>query len=141
MESRAPLMLLFRIGEGRYAVRCTRVECVLSRPRLHQLLGPPGAVVGSFPYRDALTPVIDVCKLFLGAPCPDRISSRIVVVRASERVVGLLVERATDTRALPGETLAPGARSDAIVTGIVDEGGELQQIVDVDALVARGFAS
>lgn len=133
-------MLLFRIGEGRYAVPARRVEHVLSRPRLHPLLESPAAVVGSFLYLGALTPVFDVSKLLLGTPCPERISSRVLLVRASDGVVGLLVERATETRTLGGPTLAPSARAGSIVTGVVDEAGELHQLVDVDALVqaARG---
>jgi len=140
MGTDAPLLLLFRVGEGRFALACREVDQVLVRPPLIALPGAPPAVIGSFVYRGALTPVVDLCRLLLGTPCPERISSRVVLARvpgdSGARRMGLLAERIVEARAIEGRPIADVEGAAPFVTAMIQENGEVHQLVEV-AAVAR----
>jgi chemotaxis-related protein WspB len=55
---------------------------------------------GLFTYRGSIVPIVDLCELIHGTPCPARLSSRIIVVKPKSldgRLVGLLAERVLET--------------------------------------------
>jgi chemotaxis-related protein WspB len=71
-------------------------------------------MAGSFRYRGAFVPAVDLCVLELGAPARDRMSTRIIVTRVAdregvERPLGLIVENATDILRCEPEAFAPFA--------------------------------
>jgi chemotaxis-related protein WspB len=59
-------------------------------------------VAGAFRFRGRVTPVLDLCHLLSGHPCPQRLRTRIVVVHAENdpRLLGLLAEEVLDLRTL-----------------------------------------
>jgi chemotaxis-related protein WspB len=128
------------------------VPCVAARP----VAGAPKGLVGMIDYRGRVVPVVDLCLLLGDAPCPVRMSSRILVcdraaeeparspVPAAARFLGLLAEDVTrvadldaaDPGAHPG--LAPGRAPGLGAIGHVTLGGrgaDLVQRVRVDELV------
>ena len=106
------LALAFHIGDERFALGCADVIEVVPRVQLRPIPHAPPFVPGMLRYRGAVVPVVDLCLLARGTPCPDRLSSRIVLVRypgrdGNDRHLGLLAERVTDTIELDPETSVP----------------------------------
>lgn len=90
----------FRAGAERYALSAEHLVEVIPRVALREVpLAPPG-IAGLFTYRGRVTPVVDLTRVLTGAPCPDRLSSRILVVHVGRgphrRLVGLLAEGVTE---------------------------------------------
>lgn len=95
------LFLLFQLGQDRYALKAELVVEVLPLVALKALPGAPRGVAGLVDYRGAAVPVIDLTALALGVAAAARVSTRLLIVRYSparngERLLGLIVERATE---------------------------------------------
>ena len=88
MPAKQSLFLVFRIGNERYALQAIEVAEVLPRLPLKPIAKAPDWVAGVFAYRGAVVPVIDLSALTFGEPAQ---------VRTSTRLVGLILEQATDT--------------------------------------------
>jgi chemotaxis-related protein WspB len=74
------LMLLFYVGDDRYAIESSRVVEVIPRVALKTLHGAPEYIPGLFNYRSQLVPVIDLHHLIRGNPCRPHLSTRIILV-------------------------------------------------------------
>jgi len=96
------LMLLFQLGNSRYAVPAREVVEVTSMVELEPLPRTPDHVAGLFNYRGRHVPVLDLCRLFNGHPCANRLTTRMILVdfplvAGGSRMLGLLAERVTET--------------------------------------------
>ena len=99
------LALTFQIGEDKLALDIRRVREVVPRVRLLRVVGAPDWHAGVFVYRGEVVPVVDLHRLAGAEPCPEHLSSRIILVAprqaaAAERLVGLLASQVADTREL-----------------------------------------
>lgn len=98
------LCLFVRAGAERLAVPAAAVVEVVPAVRLHRPAGAPTRVAGVLRFRGEVTPVLDVHQLTTGEPCPERLSTRIVILEADtpagRRRLGLLAERVTDLKSL-----------------------------------------
>ena len=74
------LMLLFCVGDDRYALESKRVIEVIPKMALKTLHHAPDYMPGLFNYRSHLVPVIDLCYLIRGSPCRSYLSTRIILV-------------------------------------------------------------
>jgi chemotaxis-related protein WspB len=106
------LCLLFDLDGERYALDAAQIVEVLALMPTKSIPGAPAWVAGVFERHGEPVPVIDVPQLALGRPAHALRSTRIVLVRyaadaapgahadpaAPQRVLGLIVERATQTR-------------------------------------------
>jgi chemotaxis-related protein WspB len=106
------LALTFQVGADRVAVDVRRVHEVVPRVRLTPATGAPGWVAGVFVYRGRIIPVIDLHGLLGLGPCPEHLSSRIILVPGPgdpTALVGLLATQVADIRELadPPPELAP----------------------------------
>jgi chemotaxis-related protein WspB len=96
------IALLFEVDRQRYGLDIAQVVKVLPYVHLRRLPGVPDYVAGVFCYRDQMVPVIDLSQLIRGKPVAAMLSTRIILVNypgqpgQSDRVLGLLAERATD---------------------------------------------
>ncbi|MBI3924812.1 MAG: chemotaxis protein CheW [Armatimonadetes bacterium] len=113
------LVLVFHLGAERYGFEAARVLEVLPRLPCRLLLGVPECVAGIFDYRGVLTPMVDLCSMFLGRPAADRLSTRLIVVEVpsgrgtDRRALGLVAERITETISADLARLQPSrVRSD-----------------------------
>jgi len=103
------LALAFHLGKDRFALRCADVVEVVPRVQLRDIPKAPPYIPGMFTYRGGVVPVLDLCLLLWGAPCADRMSSRVILVRHGGRVIGLLAERVTEAVTLdPARAAPPG---------------------------------
>lgn len=97
------LLLLFQIGEARYALDTAAVLEIVPRVVLKPVLRAPKGVAGLLDYHAAPVPVLDLCEMATGQPAQTRYSTRLILVQTSAsaddngcpRIVGLLAERAT----------------------------------------------
>lgn len=112
------LMLLFQLGNGRYALPARDVVEVTPHVRLEPLAGTPSYVAGLLNYRTRHVPVIDLCQLVSNQACRDSLTTRVILVRFAAAdgpsgTLGLLAEAVTET--LPIDEIAfsdTGIRSD-----------------------------
>jgi chemotaxis-related protein WspB len=106
------MYILFSIGHDRCALDTSHVVEVVPRVELRQVPKAPAYVAGVFRYRGQLVPVLDLCQLMQGLPCPVRLSTRILLVYhpdndGTAHILGLMVERVTDTHTSHDVTFAP----------------------------------
>lgn len=101
------LFLSFELNGDRYALDATEIAEVLPLAATKTIPGAPDWVSGILMHRGLPVPVIDVARLALGRAAHAWRSTRLVLVRypfaagpaapARERLLGLIVERATQT--------------------------------------------
>lgn len=138
-----PLHLQFEIAGHPYLLETGRVAAVSPLPLLKPLPGAPAGVVGVVNHRGAPVPVVDLALLATGSRAPDRLSTRLVLVRhptpAGERLLGLVVERATSVIRVDEADVAPtGVTAAPWLGGVApagDKSGGLAQLVDTHALL------
>jgi chemotaxis-related protein WspB len=137
------LLLLIRVGEGRYAVDARDVMEVVPRVGLRAIPHAPAFLAGVYDSAGQIVPVIDLGLLFHGTGCPERLSTRIVVVsyplpgRPPARL-GLVAERVSELCEVEaGEvpTGGTGAGQTSYLGPMFRLGGELTQMLRVDALL------
>ncbi len=131
------LMLLFHVGNDRYALACSQVVEVIPLIELRKLHHAPEYVAGLFNYRGSIVPVLDLCNLIQGSCCRHCLSTRIILVNyqnrnQNSRLMGLMAERVTDTVKVPeSQFIEPGIHLDhAAYLGkiIMDEEGTIQRL-------------
>jgi chemotaxis-related protein WspB len=135
--------LLLHAGADHFALDARRVLEVVPIVELRRLPHAPASIAGLATWRGRVIPVVDLVRLLTGRTCPERMSSRIVVVELATgteraRPLGLLAEGVTDVRRLdPGAMVDIGvAFAEAPYLGkVIRDGGALVQLVDVDALL------
>ena len=76
------LILTFTAGGNRYGVDVAQVVELVPRVELRQIPRAPGFLAGFLGYRGQVVPVIDLGLLLGAGPCPDRLSTRIILVKA-----------------------------------------------------------
>lgn len=133
------LALAFHVGKDRFALRCADVIEVVSRVELRAIPHAPSYIPGMFTYRGVVVPVIDLSLLLWNTPCADRMSSRIVLVKHKEKLIGLYAERVTEAVQLDAQGAAPGVEvAEAPYLGEVYflEDQKMIQLVRIDQLFA-----
>ncbi|HEY2000542.1 chemotaxis protein CheW [Paraburkholderia sp.] len=110
------LFLLFDLAGDRYALDAAGIVEVLALTPTKSIPGAPAWVAGMFERHGEAVPVIDVPQLALGRPARQLRSTRLVLVRYTAapvgdetppgRLLGLIVEQATQTRRIERERFA-----------------------------------
>ncbi|KWF21973.1 chemotaxis protein CheW [Burkholderia pseudomultivorans] len=97
------LFLMFELEGERYALDAAGIDAVLPLAATKAVPGAPDWIAGLLMHGGQPVPVIDVPMLALGRRAHALRSTRLVMVRyrtgpaAAERLIGLIVERATQT--------------------------------------------
>lgn len=142
------LMLLFYIGDERYALSCSKVVEVIPMVVFRKLHHAPEYVAGLFNYRGTIVPVIDLSQLIQESPCSPCLSTRIIMVnyekKNQQQRLGLMAERVTDTIDLPEDRFVePGITfNESAYLGkvVMDEKGTIQRITIEGLLSERAQA-
>jgi chemotaxis-related protein WspB len=132
------LFLQFQIGSDAYVLDSARIVEVLPLVNIKRVPRAPEGVAGLFNYRGRAVPVIDLSELTLGRPAQCHISTRLILVRYGAHLLGLIVERATETlQREAADFTAPGIASDATpyLGPVIQEAGRLIQWIEVDKLL------
>ena len=140
-------MVVFHLGDERYAVRADYVVEIVPLIALTATPQAPAYVAGMFNYRTLVTPVIDMCQMALNRPCRQFLSTRIIIIdydrvigRKSEgraRNLGLLAERVTEICTQPEKVSVPPVKIEETpyLGGIFYTGTEINQCVELSALL------
>jgi chemotaxis-related protein WspB len=132
------LFILFRLGKERYALEAAHVIEVIPRLPLRPQPGTPDYVAGLFNYHGVVVPVLNLGTLTLGAPCLERLSTRIILIDYTlqsgvKKVLGLIAEAVTDAvRKEPSDFVAAGVeagQSPYLGKLAIDEGGMVQCVL------------
>ena len=135
------LVVTFRVAAAAYAIPSEQVLAVIPQVELRPIAHPSAWLKGVFAYRGELTPVVDLCQLIAGYACPERLSSRIALVRSTTpqggaRTLGLLAEHMTEARRLDARLAAAPPLTPAPYFGdVLLEGSEPLQFLKVDAIL------
>lgn len=142
------LMLIFYVGNDRYALDTSNVVEVIPMVVLRDIPHSPEYVAGLFNYRGTIVPAIDLCRLIKGTPSRSALSTRIIVVNyyhdRTVSLLGLMAERISDTlRHTDVELINAGFQpEDAPYLGemLVDRQGMIQRI-EVERLLPESQRS
>jgi purine-binding chemotaxis protein CheW len=130
----------FRLGEEIYGIDVLQVQEVLRITEISPVPGAPGHVLGIINLRGNVVTVIDARNRFGLSPKETDDASRIVVVDAYEKVVGLLVDNVSEVAYVPNSQIemAPNVGTDEgnkFVSGVCNREGELLIMVDLAKLI------
>lgn len=136
------VMLLFYVGEERYACECDHVLEVIPRVPLKLVAHAPPFLAGLLRYAGLLVPVLDFVQLRDGRPSVNVLSTRIMMIQgtsqgAIRQLMGLMVECLTET--LP-QTKADFTQHNMsfqnapYLTGVYDDDRGVIQMVDTERL-------
>lgn len=136
------LHVTFRVGNAEYAIDATDVLHLESFTEATHVPGAPAFVAGVVHVRGKLVPVVDLRKRFGLDPAPRTLDSRVIVVKVSGRVAGLLVDSAREVVRLDAATFEPPPElldSDAsgFVRAVSTQASRLLLVVDVPRLIGE----
>jgi purine-binding chemotaxis protein CheW len=129
-------LLIFRLGDERFAVELLAVDEVIDLPVMHHVPEMPPAMLGVIIVRGSLTPVYSPHHA-LGLPLALR--DVVLIFRRGGARVGVLIDDVEDAISLDLRELrdAPGTTdADNVVLGVIRHADALVGIVDADALIA-----
>jgi len=139
-------VVTFRLGNELHAAPVERVREIIRVHALTRVPQAPEHIRGGQSLRGAILPVLET-KTRLGLPpvelCPD---SRIIVVEARQRLLGLLVDAVLQVHRVPASQVQPPppevrSRGSQYVVGVVPLGERLALLLDLDGLLALPAAS
>jgi purine-binding chemotaxis protein CheW len=130
----------FRIGNETFGVRIASVREIVRVPEITAVPSAPETVEGVINLRGKIIPVMDLRKRFGHvASAPDK-KNRILVVELDNKLVGLIVNAASEVLKIPpseieppGSVFAEGESS--YVTGVGKLKGRLIILLDVSKLL------
>lgn len=138
------LVLTFQIGRERVGLDIRTIREVVPQVRLEPLAGGPPWLAGIFVFRGLVVPVVDLHGLTGQGPCPQHLSSRIILVpqidpkTGFERLIGLLTSQVSELRTVATgvatitQSLTPGGIG--MSTVLADESGILR-LLDPEKLL------
>lgn len=151
------LFILFRLGKEQYALEAAHVIEVVPCLPLRPQPGTPNYVAGLFNYHGVVIPVLNLGMLTVGAPCSERLSTRIILIdytlkSGAKKVLGLIAEAVTDAvKKEASDFVAAGVvagQAPYLGTITLDEGGMVQCVlpehllpVEVERLLFDGNSS
>ncbi len=141
------LMLVFRLGEDRFALDTSRIAEIVPSVVLRKLPHAPAYVAGLFNHRGAIVPVIDLCGLTQDRPSRDFLSTRIVLVcletgNGSSHLLGLRAEGVTETMKVAQDDLAdPGITLEHVpyLGKIVNDTQGMIQCINVEKVISASM--
>ena len=113
------LILTFTAGGNRYGVDVARIIELVPRVELRAIPHAPEYLAGFLGYRGQVVPVIDLGLLLGAEPCPNRLSTRIILVNDGSEdhnqldgdrvgnLLGLIAEQVSDLTRVRPEQVVP----------------------------------
>ena len=130
----------FRLADEIYGIDVLQVQEVLRITEISPVPGAPDYVLGIINLRGNVVTVIDARSRFGLPPQETDDASRIIVVDAYEKVVGILVDNVSEVAYVSNSEieLAPNVGtedSNKFVSGVSNRDGELLIMVDLARLI------
>ncbi len=129
----------FRVGQQSYALPIASVREIVRPPQITVVPQSPTHVAGVVNLRGRILSVVDLRKRF-GAPVESSPKNRVLVVAVETKLVGMLVDAASEVLKLAPETIEPspklfGDANERYVTGIAKHMGRLVILLDASKLL------
>jgi purine-binding chemotaxis protein CheW len=137
------LFVLCRIGDAEYALAAASVVQMESFTGATAVPGVAPHVRGLVQIRGRVLPIIDLRVLFgLPSLSPTTLDARVVVVRAGERTVGLLVDSAREVLKLEESEFRPpppvvAEQTDGLVEAVAQVGGRLLMLIHIANVIGE----
>jgi len=130
----------FRLGDEIYGIDVLQVQEVLRITEVSPVPGAPDYVLGIINLRGNVVTVVDARNRFGLSPKASDDASRIIVIDAYEKVIGLLVDNVSEVAYVPNSQIesAPSVGADdghRFVSGVSNRDGELLIMVDLEKLI------
>ena len=132
----------FRIGNETYGVRIGSVREIVRVPEITSVPSAPETVEGVINLRGKIIPVMDLRKRFGQSEIKADKKNRILVVELENKLVGLIVNAASEVLKIapseiepPGNVFAEGESN--YVTGVGKLKGRLIILLDINKLLQR----
>jgi len=135
-------MVGFRVGRESFGIPIAAVHEILRVPEITSMPQAGGAVQGVINLRGRIIPVVDLRRQ-LGASAPQSSrKNRILVVEAEARMVGLIVDEASEVLRVPATEVLPapqvlGGAEAGYITSVVRRGSRLVLVADLQKLLAE----
>lgn len=131
----------FRLGEEIYGIDVLQVQEVLRITEISPVPGAPDHVLGIINLRGNVVTVIDARNRFGMPPKEADDASRIIVVDAFDKVIGLLVDNVSEVAYVPNSNIesAPNVGAEEVnrfVSGVCNREGDLLIMVDLAKLIS-----
>ena len=138
------LLLMFRTGKVQYAIDTKRVVEVVPRVDFRALPHSPAYLQGLLGYRGQVVPVIDFSVLVGNLPCPDLLSSRVILTaftsqNGRSRLIGLLAENVSRVHHVElDQVISPAMNLEEApyLGGVLNRGDGWVQLVVADKLLS-----
>jgi len=137
------LLIVFRLGDDRFALDAGRVVEVLPLLPIERVLGAPSGIHGRFGYRGRFVAAVDLSQRLLGRTAGHQLSTRLVLVTITGDngpcLLGLVLEKATSTiRCDPRELIPPavGSRDHPWLGALLPDAAGPIRLIDVDRVIA-----
>jgi len=132
----------FRVGNESFGVRISSVREIVRVPEITSVPSAADSVEGVINLRGKIIPVIDLRKRFGHTAAPLDRKSRILVVDLDNKLVGLMVNAASEVLKIPpSEIEEPGSMfaegKSSYVTGVGKLKGRLIVLLDIAKLLHR----
>jgi purine-binding chemotaxis protein CheW len=133
----------FRIGDETFGVRISTVREIVRVPEITAVPNAPDYIEGVINLRGKIIPVMDLRKRFGVKDVEPNKKNRILVVEVDDKVVGLIVNSASEVLKIPpSEVVAPSSMFQegevSCVTGVGKLNGRLVILLDTAKIMQRG---
>jgi purine-binding chemotaxis protein CheW len=139
------LYVLFKVADAEYVLPADDVLHMESFEGATRVPGAPEYVAGLMQIRRRVIPVVDL-RLRFGLPSVEpSLGSRVVVVRAGERAVGLLADSAREVKHIPDDNFRPPPelvvqQSAGYVAKVAQVGARLLMLIDFRKVIGEEVA-
>lgn len=99
-ENNKKLMLLFYIGNKRYAIDADKIEEIIPLVKIEEITEDNEKLAGHINYRGRMIPVIDIAKHLHGKNSRKMLSTRIMIMDPGNKseIFGIIAEKVTETQ-------------------------------------------
>lgn len=134
--------ILFELAGATYALRSDDIQQLEMVPEPTPVPNAPPFVEGVISIRGQVVPVLSLRARFGFPKAPYDLRTRLVIVRAHGRTVGLVVDAAREFATIPDDTLLPVPEgvtglSGRYLRGMAPRGDRLILVLDAPALLAH----
>ncbi len=133
----------FRVGREHFGVPISLVHEIVRLMEITSVPDSPDFIEGVINLRGKIIPVIDLRKRFGEKQIQASKKNRILVAEIMEKIVGLVVDAASEVVKIPPSDIEPppnvfGESDVNYVTGVGKIGGKLIILVDLGKIMQRG---
>lgn len=132
----------FRIGEETFGVRIGSVREIVRVPEITSVPNAPDSIEGVINLRGKIIPVMDLRKRFGHVEVQPDKKNRILVVELDNKLLGLIVNSASEVLKIPPSEIEPPGNvfadgESGYVTGVGKLKGRLIILLDIAKLLHR----